>query len=71
MSPLYAVGETVVYSNDMLRTSMECKIIRVLPEENDLRRYHVRGTHEAFDRAVPEHALKRTAAGAARRAFKA
>jgi hypothetical protein len=71
MKPLYAVGDTVLYSNDISRKSMECKIVRVLPEENDhLRRYHIRGTEETFDRAVPEHALTRTASSAAQRAFK-
>jgi hypothetical protein len=60
MSEAFSVGDIVTYIGKLARKPLQCKIIKVMPEEYSVRTYRVRNSAEAFDRAVPENALTRT-----------
>lgn len=61
MSEAFSVGDIVTYVGKLTQKPLQCKIIRVMPEEHSVRTYRVRNSAEAFDRAVPEDALTRLA----------
>jgi hypothetical protein len=59
MTEVFSVGDMVTYTGAFSQKPIECKIVRVMPRDHahTMRSYRVRGSTEAFDRAVPEFAL--------------
>ena len=53
----FTVGDVVSCTDRAVGPSHRCTVIRVMPVEHAIRRYHVRDETEAFERAVEESAL--------------
>lgn len=72
MSELFSVGDLVTYTGAFSQTPIQCKIVKVMPKDHahTMRSYRVRGSAEAFERAVPEIALSPATNSAADAAFK-
>ncbi len=72
MTEVFSVGDMVTYSGPFSQKPIECKIVKVLPRDHayTMRSYRVRGSTEAFDRAVPEIALSLMAISASDAVFK-
>ena len=70
MNAIFSVGDTVSYKGEYMGTPLECTVIKVMPEERDVRSYRIRGGLEKFDRSVPESALTRIELSVQDRVFK-
>jgi hypothetical protein len=72
MTEGFSVGDMVTYAGAFSQTPIQCKIVKVMPKEHahTMRSYRVRGSSEAFERAVPEFALSLTTISATDAAFK-
>jgi hypothetical protein len=72
MTEVFSVGDMVTYTGAFSQTPIQCKIVKVMPKDHahTMRSYRVRGSAEAFERAVPEIALSLTTNSAADAAFK-
>jgi hypothetical protein len=72
MSETFAVGDMATYTGRLAGKPLECKIIKAMPIEHAhaVRSYRIRGTAEAFDRAVPEFTLTRLQPTASELVFK-
>lgn len=58
MQPRFSVGDVVSCRLPLDGRNLECKIVRVMPEEKDIRHYRIRHAMESFDRVVPEDTLE-------------
>jgi hypothetical protein len=72
MSDVFSVGDMVTYTGAFSKTPIQCKIVQVMPKDHahTMRSYRVRGSAEAFERAVPEIALSLATNSATDAAFK-
>ena len=62
MTEVFSVGDMVTYTGAVSQTPIQCKIVRVMPKDHahTVRSYRIRGSSEAFERAVPEFTLSLT-----------
>lgn len=69
MSAMFSVGEKVTYWGKFNGRPLRCTVTKVMPQEHDVRSYHIRDSEEGFERAVPESSLTKLDAPAPDRTF--
>ena len=70
MSERFAVGDTVTYRDINTGTTLQCRVMRVMPSDIGSGLYHVRDLGESFERAVTGNSLTRIIAPSEDRMFK-
>lgn len=58
---LFRVGEQVTWTGNPRGQPLRCTVVRVMPVENAIQTYHVRGSIEGFERSVQEITLSKAA----------
>ncbi|WP_237153887.1 hypothetical protein [Oryzibacter oryziterrae] len=55
----FSVGDPVVYFDETIGTTLNCRITKVMPKERYGLYYHIRDLSERYERSVPENTLVR------------
>jgi hypothetical protein len=59
MTERFAVGDAVTYHDGIIGTTLNCRIIKVMPSDTGAGLYHIRDLAESFERAVSGNTLTR------------